>query len=348
MPTSDAYNKTERLQQLQLLFWKHPGRRLKTSEIANFLNISEDTATRYLAELSVDGRLPLIKDGWYWQLAENAQFELLPVKLNLPEGTVLYLAARLLSQIYDERNSHVLTALNKLVSAMPETIAPYQHTIIDMAQQRQEGQRDLSAIFETLALGWATHRVVRLTYTPPQKRTFECRFSPYLLEPSGIGRTIYALGHSTPPDDLRTFKLERIDRATLTDDAFEIPVDFDGPTLFTRAWGVMYGDETPVEVRLRFSHRVTPRVHETLWHPSQQIVDTTEGCEWTATIGDTVEIENWIRGWGADCKVLAPQSLRESMAQEARLLAHLYGITSKPATPPDKPDNGLLSDLFGG
>lgn len=70
--------------------------------------------------------------------------------------------------------------------------------------------------------------------------------------------------------------MERIEFAKLTEDHFEVPSDFDGPTLLKRAWGVMYGDEELLEVRLRFSHWVTKRVKETLWHPSQQIADTTD------------------------------------------------------------------------
>jgi predicted DNA-binding transcriptional regulator YafY len=348
MPTSDAYNKTDRLLQLQLLFWRSPARRIRTNEIATYLGVSPDTASRYLKGLSASGRLPLIADGWYWQLAENAKFELLPMKLNLPEGVALYLAARLLTQIHDEQNEHVLSALSKLISGMPATITQYQQAILDLARERQKGQPDRSDIFEQLALGWSTHRIIRLTYAPPHRKTFECQFSPYLLEPSAIGRTFYAIGYSNPPDALRTFKMERIDYAKLTEQTFEVPQDFDGQALLKRAWGVMYGDEEPAEVRLRFSHWVTKRVKETLWHPSQQITDTLDGCEWTAQIGDTLEIENWIRGWGSDCEVLAPQELREKMINEARRLAHMYGITTAKSTKPDEPDMGLLSRILGG
>lgn len=347
MPLSDAYNKSERLHHVQLLFWNNPARRLRTREVAEKLEVSEDTAYHYLTELSSSGWLPLTKAGWYWQLADGAKFELLPMKLNLAEGTALYLAARLLTQIHDERNTHILSALTKLISAMPETITSHLHASVDMARERQRGQQDTSDIFEALALGWATRRKIRLQYAPPHRRTFECQFSPYLLEPSAIGRTFYAIGYSAPPSALRTYKLERIELAELTQEPFEVPTDFDGPSLLTRAWGVMYGDEEPVEVHLRFSSWVTKRVRETLWHPSQQIIDTPEGCEWRAQIGDTLEIENWIRGWGSDCEVLAPQDLREKMVKEARRLAYMYGVTTK-SSPPDEPDMGLLSRILGG
>jgi predicted DNA-binding transcriptional regulator YafY len=158
------------------------------------------------------------------------------------------------------------------------------------------------------------------------------------------------MGHSTPPDEFRTFKLERIEQAELTDIPFELPADFNGITLLEKAWGVMYGEEEPVMVRLRFSPWVTKRVKETLWHPTQVITDTPEGCEWVATIGDTVEIANWVRGWGADCEVLEPPQLRAHLLKEARRLAHLYGVAQAHSSEQDDdgPDMDVLAQVFGG
>ncbi len=345
MPKSDAQNKADRLYLLQKLF-ERPGQRLRTNEIANVLGVSEDTAKRDIDELDISGRLPLRKDGHFWILAEDAHIEHLRVHLSLAEATAFYVAGRLLSQIHDERNRHVILALTKLIDAMPEQLRRYQSALVGMTEQRQQGQDDRSGIFEALALGWTTQRKVRLLYKAPHKKKFSSLFSPYLLEPSGIGRTIYALGLSEPPNELRTFKLERIESAHVTDDTFTIPDDFDGPARLARAWGVMYGEE-PITVRLRFSEYVRQRVQETLWHPSQHITPTPQGCEWTAQIGDTLEIENWIRGWGADCEVLEPQELREKMIKETRRLAHMYDVLQQDSLS-DEPDPGFFSKIFGG
>jgi len=351
MPQSDAYNKTDRLLELQMLFWKNPGQQLRTPEIAQLLGVSESTALRYLTDLSATGRLPITKDGGQlWMMAENATLELPSIHFTVAEAAALFVSARLLSQIYDERNTHVLHALMKLVGAMPPSLIKHQQRLIEMTRQRQQQQTDISNIFEAIALGWATQLQVRLIYTPPHGNTFESVFEPYLLEPSGIGRTIYVMGRSTPPGKLRTFKLERIEYAELLKkNSFTIPADFDGPALLKRAWGVMYGDEECVEVRLRFTTWVEKRLKETLWHPSQNIIDTPNGCEMTVQIGDMLEIENWIRGWGDDCEVLEPPELREKIAQQMRRLAHTYGVLN-PATPkpPDEPDMDLFTNLFGG
>ena len=234
MPLSDAQSKEERLYLLQKLF-EQPGRKLRTYEIAEKLGVSDDTAKHYIDELSRTGRLPLRKDGQFWILAEYARIEHLQVHLSVAEATALYVAGRLLSQIHDERNRHVLLALTKLVEALPAPLQLPQRAVVDAAMQRQQGQEDRSQIFGAIAMGWANRRKVRLRYAPPRKRTFECSFSPYLLEPSGIGRTIYAIGWSDPPNALRTYKLERIEQATVTEEPFLIPEDFDGPALLARA-----------------------------------------------------------------------------------------------------------------
>jgi predicted DNA-binding transcriptional regulator YafY len=349
MPISDAYTKNARLRVLQMLFWKNPEQRLRTPEIAHTLGVSESTALRYLNELETTGELPIRKDGQLWMLAENAVLELAELRLTPAEAAALFVAGRLLAQIYDEGNTHTINALLKLLGAFPQELASHQHRLVDIARERQERQTDISPIFDAIALGWITHHQVRILYTPPRGKTFECTFEPYLLEPSGVGRTIYILGRSMPLNQLRTLKLERIQHAELLKKVpFEIPADFDGPALLKKAWGVMYGDEESVEVALRFTPWVEQRLKETLWHPSQQLADTPDGCVMTLQIGDTLEIENWIRGWGADCEVLKPAVLREKIAKHVRRLAHTYGVLQPASSlPPDEPDTDLLTHLFG-
>ncbi len=174
------------------------------------------------------------------------------------------------------------------------------------------------------------------------RKSFECFFDPYLLEPSAIGRTIYVIGYSSLVKDIRTYKLERIQHAEPTSETFTISEKFKGPEMLQQAWGVMYGDEEPVKVRLRFSSKVTPRVRETRWHPSQQINLTRDGCEWTAMIGETLEIEPWIRGWGGDCEVLEPAALRESMLLHLRRMIENYGLALPRSQDPEDFDDDLF------
>jgi len=327
---TDGMKKFSRLLHIINLFEHNTRREYRTREIAVLLGVNEDTANDYLVELSTSGLLPLERKKLAWTLMEGAVIPHLDLSLSYPQAVSLYLAGRLLSQTQDEQNWHVSMALTKLVEALPASLKEQQKTLLELLlfteQEGSEKLRDLSNIFQVIAMGWVTRTSVRLFYDPPQRRSFACVFDPYLLEPSAIGRTVYAIGYCDVVDDFRTYKLERIQRAKLTNTTFDLSPKFKGPEMFKYAWGVMYSDEPPVTVRLHFSDTVTRRVRETRWHPSQHMTLTRDGCEWTAIIGDTLEIEPWIRSWGADCEVLEPASLRASMVDHLQRATKLYHL----------------------
>src|SRR2546423_8148923 len=106
MPKGDAQNKADQYTLLRKLF-EQPGQRLRTSEIAEKLGVSDDTAKRYIDELDISRQLPLRKDGQYWMLAEDTKIPQLKERLSLSEPTALYVAGRLLSQIHVERTQYV-------------------------------------------------------------------------------------------------------------------------------------------------------------------------------------------------------------------------------------------------
>lgn len=331
---TEGWKKFDRLFLLLKLF-QEQRRSWRTREIAELLGINEDTANDYLKDLSYSGILPITRDtpNAPWYLPEGAVVPRLELSLSYPEAVSLYLAGRLLAQTQDEENWHMTMALRKLVEALPASLREQQDMLRELLLFADTGRPNLSNIFQAIAIGWVTHQSVRLSYAPPHSREFDCFFDPYLLEPSAIGRTIYVLGYSSASRALRTYKLERIKRAELTGKSFTVSPAFKGAERLQQAWLVMYGDETPVRVRLRFSAAVTPRVRETRWHPSQEITLTREGCEWTALIGDTLEIEPWIRGWGADCEVLEPPELRANVMQHLQRSLHTYGLSSPPEAP---------------
>ena len=353
MPTSDAYTKNQRLHLLQRHLLAQPTRSWRTRDVAELLHVSQDTAARYLEELSAAGRVPLITEGSttdrIWRLSPDSRVSLPPLHLDYAQGSAIYAAARLLSQQQDDRNEAARSALLALIAVLPEPLRPHLEAIVARLDEPAP-LSNVSRIFEILSRAWLSRRVVTLVYDPPHAARYACRFAPYLLEPSGIGRTLYFIGHSAPPGALRTYKLERIQSADLTADTFSIPADFDGVALLRRAWGVMYGEERDAStqhVTLRFSPFVSRRVRETRWHPSQTLSDTPDGLTWEADISDLTEIRPWIRGWGADCEVLAPPELREELIAEATRLSRVYGLTSSRQMTCTAAPSPLLHALLG-
>jgi predicted DNA-binding transcriptional regulator YafY len=323
-------NRPTRLSYLQRLFYRNP-RGYNSAELARLCAVSHRTLNRDLEDLQAEPfHLPLVQDvgagsprPWIWRLMEGHQFTLPPVRLSLQEAAALYLAARLLVKVSDEPNPYVGRALMALAEALPPEVG---REMQKMASPRlDEAASPFARVFAVITLGWATGRKVRITHQSLRgQHPHEYVLSPYLIEPWGPGNTTYVIGHATYFDAVRTFKLERIAAAELLPETFEVPADFSGPDLLAGAWGVMYGEQA-TEVVLRFSPGVARRVRESTWHPSQTCQDMPGGgCLLRVHVAHTLEMKPWIRGWGPDCEVLAPEELRAEVAEEMRRAAAIY------------------------
>lgn len=326
MALSDGLTKAQRLVELQHLFWRNPQRVLTSSELARRLGVHPRTVRKYLNQLSAAGHLPVTRAQRAWRLADGARLATLPVRFLLEEATAVYLAARLLTRTADEPNPAVAAAVAKLAHVVPGELRPFLDQLASRAQTLDSGR--FAHIFRAFAYGWALRRVVELDYEARSRRgnLLSCRFETYLLEPAAVGSALYAVGRADPPGDWRTFKLERVRAARLTDTSFTPPPPEQLLARLDPAWGVWLGRGEAVTVRLRFDSQVAARVGETRWHPSQRLLPGEDGTlEMEMVLTSTVELLPWILGWGSHCQVLAPEQLRQEVAGELRRAAHQYG-----------------------
>lgn len=326
--------KSDRLLKIEALLLDYP-EGLSQAEIARRLGVHRSTITRYISDLP--GHIYVDDlDGNRWKIDRAAY--LVPVRLNLHEAMSVHLAARLLATRLDRQNQHAARALRKISLGL-ERLAPQ----VSLHLRRSADELDGSSrrpdplylqVLETLTLAWAERRKVRLwRYSEGEPgmeddtgSQHEFTFEPYFIEPGAVGMSTYVFGWRTPPGALRTFKMERITRAELLRERYEIPAGFDERSLLRDAWGIWFTGEPPVEVRLRFSARIARRVLETRWHRSERVQSLPNGgLLWQAHIAQPVEMLPWIRGWGAEVEVLAPGSLRQALEDESRRLAAVYG-----------------------
>jgi predicted DNA-binding transcriptional regulator YafY len=298
-----------------------------TGELAREFGVDPGTIRRDLSVLETMGT-GLIKQGRRYFLDHRRSLH--NVKLSINELLAIYLAVRLLSRHSDEHNPHVVKALEKLADTL-RAKSPLIARHIDQAAiavRARQTRREYVEALEVLTQGWAEGKKVRLRYRSYTKdETTERTFAPYFIEPSGIGYACYVIGYDEMRNAIRTFKVERVYEARLTDELFTIPGSFDPQRLLASAWGVIWRDEGEIEVTLRFAPSVVRRVKESTWHHSQRIEDLPDGsCLFTVMIGSTQEVKPWIRGWGAAVEVLSPPEFREEMIEEVREMARVYGV----------------------
>jgi predicted DNA-binding transcriptional regulator YafY len=305
-------------------------RPVRINELAAHFGVHRSTVNRMFRDLRDELGVHVIQHPDRSVEIDRARSDF-AIRLNLHESLAVFMAARLLARYADKPNPHIVKALGKIAMALDQSHAslPIARHIARTSDRidrpLSEDARAVLRNLETLAQAWADGTRVRLTQreAPDVERLFE----PYYIEPSAIGYSSYVIGFDHHRHAIRTFKIERLARVTPTLDTYTIPPSFDPLEKLALAWGVNWGDgETPVEVRLRFrAGRAADRVRETVWHESQQRIDLPDGsCEMRISVGSTLEMKPFIRQWGADCIVEAPEALRCEIAEEMREAAENY------------------------
>ncbi len=315
----------DRVSQIEALLWAHP-EGLTQAEIARRLGVHRSTVLRSLPKLESrcwvyeeDGRLRI-----------DRERQQVPLQLTLHEAMAVHLATRLLATRSDKHNPHAASALRKLGLAL-ERLAPRisRHLVQSADMMDAPGLRQdprYLDVLEKLTVAWAEQHKVHVWHRHAETgevRVF--KLAPYFIEPYAVGQTAHVIGWREPPGALRTLKVERIERAEPLSEPYDIPEDFDPRDLLAEAWGIWYTESEPVEVVLRFHPRVARRVRETEWHRSQEIEERDDGSlVWRARVAEPQEMMPWIRGWGADVEVLAPDGLRALMHREVERLREIY------------------------
>lgn len=319
----ESQRKANRLNSIINLLWKRPNG-LTTEELAREFGVDQRTIQRDLLDLQNDSSgVPLTRQGVRWALLAESQPLLSALRLTLAEATALLLAARLLQRASDEANPHVTAALAKLAAILPEALGEYLRQLLIIGGG--DSRPGFVSTFEVLALSWATRRTARVRYQAASPREeLDTDFDVYCLEPIAPSFAIYAVGFAHARGEVRTFKLERVASAELTDRHFEVEPGFDAQAYLASGWGIMGGSELRI-VRLRLAPEAVSRLRESQFHPSQQIHDEPDGsCIVTFAVANPVELSAFIRGWGPRAEVLEPDDLRALIAREALETATLY------------------------
>lgn len=343
MPKTDQNTRQKRIDLVHHYIERNP-LGLKQSEIADDLKMHPRSVNNYLREL--ESQYKIQKIGLLWLPLPYQRVRLRSFELSAEEAMTLYLAARLVVKQQDKRNESAQLALTKLADVLTGD-AGVGHEIHQAALElaRRPGDDSYSRIFRIVMQGYIYRYKIAITYQPLNGKPFDTILSPYLLEPSAIGYATYVIGHSSIVNDLRTYKVQRIQQATPTRDEYSIPADFPGLDILRSAWSIIHGDEL-IPVKLSFSPKVKERVWETQWHlsqrPPEDDPDKPGWAIWKAQVADLTDLTPWVRSWGADVEVLKPEELREKLKREAKRLAEKYGwIVHSSNSPP----NDLLLPL---
>ncbi len=315
-------NRTSRLLEIERLLLGSP-EGLSANELAEKLAVDRRTIYRDI-EFLCEQEIPV------WQ--ENGRFGInrthyiSNVRLTFHEAIALVLAGLLLSRTIDERNPHVSTALRKLAAHLANPLNTHLERAAERVQAHGDSQSQVRAL-EVVAEGWGTGQKVKISYRSRNSTVRHRIISPYALEPTPSG--IYVIAHDDVSNEIRTFKLERMENVSVLSESFSVPDGFNVESHLAGGWRIMSGGGEMTEVVLQFKPSVTAQVKERQWHATQKLEITADGgCLLRVQVAQPVEMQPWIQTWGAQAEVLSPQWLRDQVATEMRQAAEQYTVDS--------------------
>jgi CRISPR-associated endonuclease/helicase Cas3 len=329
MPRINADQEREREEIVFRAVQNNPG--LKQSELVAHTGLESRTLNNYLNKLETRGKL--YRDQQRWFVTEwHVDQKLRPIELTAEQAMSLYIAARALARVQDERNETAESALIALSKALVGDFnvgVDIHKAAADLAHRPERS--GYNKVYRELMRACVYRKKIRITYETAKGHRFETDFEPYLFEPSLFGFSIYAIGYSDIAQAYRSYKLERIKNAELLRADFDSRKDAPMLTTLKSAWSIMFGDETET-VELEFTPEVRKRVLETNWHISQRTdsvnAKLSEPLIWQVDVADATDMLPWVRGWGADAVVKQPEWIRSDVINHVRRLSLVYGIAT--------------------
>jgi proteasome accessory factor C len=246
------------------------------------------------------------------RLQVHSDHFLRPMRLTARELAALELGLSLLSnELPPEEQPAVSGARNRLESALARL--PQDQELDDLKHADAGSSAD-SALLGRLRRAYRERRKVRIAYQKAQSETaaerVACPFA--ILFASGQW---YLVGHCDDVDEIRVFRVDRIQELEALEDRFERPDTFQVSDVFRD--GRAFASATAEKVRIRFAPRVARWIAEREGNAPE--VDGT--YTQVMPLADLDWLVRYVLQYGAEAEVLEPESAREAVVLRLRGIA---------------------------
>ena len=308
-----------------------------SSELSRMFGVSRRTLFRDLKEIQEIGIQPLLSSSRRGYALPPEQF-LSPINLNHQEALgLLLLVQKMRSQIQMPFKHSALLATMKIESCLPPKVRRYCESTLARISVKAGVQAPspttpgVDNIFVLLQSAVAQRKKVRIDYDSLfDGKAIRCELSPYHLLYNQ--RAWHVVGLSSVHKTVRTFKLNRICSAEMSDKPFsnDGSPEFDLAEYLGCAWS-MIPEGRMYNIRLRFSPKIANNVAKVQWHKTQKVTRNPDG---SATVDFRIdglgEITWWILSYGDQVEVMSPAALRKNVVEIAQRMVEINNNNQQP------------------
>jgi len=296
--------------------------RTTAAELAEHLEVSVATARRDLEALSAAG-IPVYPQpgrGGGWSLLGGARTDL--SGLTATEAQALFLLAGPAAATAPQ----VKSALRKLVRALPGTFradaeAAADAVVVDPARWG-EPDRARPEMVDALQAAVVRRRKVRLTYADRAGQHTERMVDPLgLVDKDDVWYLLAGTAHGQ-----RTFRVDRIRDAVVTDLAAQRPPDFRLPAAWQLVVEEMERRRSLLSATVLVDARFVPVLQSQFGRHCEVLDSVRDGRRRVRLAAPTARtIAEQVAGWGARIEVLEPAAVRAELARIGTELTARYG-----------------------
>lgn len=305
-------NRTDRL--LAIVLELQRRKWVQAEELADIFEVSKRTIYRDMQALSESGVPVWSMTGRGYALMEG--YFLPPVNFSLDEALMLIMGADFMQQNFDAPfSASADAAARKIEAVLPATM----QTQVDYLRQNitffavNELNPEKQAHLRKLRHALVNRQQVQLRYVRHDAARADIIATTRIVEPYSLGRPAqdwYLMAYCHLRDDLRFFRLSRMDDVKILDTVFERPLDF------VPDWGFSV-ENRPLRVHVRFERQMTRYVREKLPMLVVNEYEHDDAYLLEIAVRNDHDILDWVLMWGSKITVLSPESLRSLVTTEA-------------------------------
>ncbi|GAB4131213.1 helix-turn-helix transcriptional regulator [Thermopirellula anaerolimosa] len=320
---------------LRILSSRHYGATVR--ELAAELNVSTKTIRRDLETFALAGfpiEETVVEYGRKrWKLRGDASSQ--GVFLAYDEAIALHLGRSFMEPLAGTMFWEAAqSAFQKIRTMFKPDALRYVQQLAGAFHATTFGRCDYSRmadLIDELVIAVEERKVVQLSYRSLKAK----ETATYPVCPYGFTfhrGALYLVGLAVKHNEIRHWKMNRVENVETTAETFEIPEDFSLKEHLAKSFGIFQG-EGDHHVRVLFSPQVARYVSESQWHASQTLLPQSDGSLIAEfDLDGTEEIARWVLSFGKHAEVLDPPDLRAAVAAEVAEMNHRYEPMSEHAT----------------
>ena len=319
-------NKAQKLVKMVELMGRRGG--VGTHELMERFELDARTLRRYLSDLRDIG-LPAHVNGVGDErvVAIDARWRRTGVSLTLAEVLSLHFGRTLFNFLegttFAEDLDDAIERLEPAISRTHQDLARQLDTkFLAVPEHGKDYRGEASELIDEAVTALVYNNPVVARYRKLGGAERRRILHPYTLATFRQG--LYLFAFDVEAAQVKTFALERFtDLVRLRGERFPSPAGWRPEAHIAHAFGIISGPAE--EVAVAFAEEEANFIRERTWHPSQTFRTLPDGrLELRMQVATTVELETWIRGFGARAQVLAPAHLVDRIGATLRAAAALY------------------------